>query len=143
MVCWADLRTFFAFAVLLFKLQFLLFFDFLLNFSVEIVCAIGTHLVPDEHGLYDVVQILFGGLTVLLVKREEDEREHDDHHQHCRRGQVEMRLRQKEDRDADCRSDGKTNELPLGQIEHDLRFNAVKILRDRNKCHCLFPPFRE
>ncbi|CAN4017829.1 Serine/threonine protein phosphatase, partial [Dysosmobacter welbionis] len=57
-----------------FKLQFLLFFDFLLNFSVEIVCAIGTHLVPDKHGLYDVVQILFGGLSVLLVKREEDER---------------------------------------------------------------------
>ena len=79
----------FAFAVLLFKLQFLLFFDFLLNLSVEIVCAIGTHLVPDKHGLSDVVQILFGGLSVLLVKREEDEREHDDHHQHCRRRQVE------------------------------------------------------
>ena len=46
-----------------------------------------------------------------------------------------MRLRQKEDRDADRRSDGKTNELPLGQVEHDLRFDAVKILRDRNKCH--------
>ena len=28
-----------------------------------------------------------------------------------------------------------TNELPLGQVEHDLRFDAVKILRDRNKCH--------
>ena len=38
---------------------------------------------------------------------------------------------------------GKTNELPLGQVEHDLRFDAVKILRDRNKCHCLFPPFQE
>lgn len=101
----------------------------------EIVRAIGTHLVADEHGLYDVVQILFGGLTVLLVKREEDKREHDNHHQHCRRRQVEMRLRQKEDRDTDCRSDGKTNELPLGQVEHDLRFDAVKILRDRNKCH--------
>ena len=63
----------FAFAVLLFKLQFLLFFDFSLNFSVEIVCAIGAHLVPDKHGLYDVVQILLGGLTVLLVKCEEDE----------------------------------------------------------------------
>ena len=99
--------------------------------------------VPDEHGLYDVVQILLGGLTVLLVKREEDEREHDNHHQHCRRRQVEMCLRQKENRDTDCRSDGKTNELPLGQVEHDLRFDAVKILRDRNKCHCLFPPFRE
>ena len=37
--------------------------------------------------------------------------------------------------DADCRSDGKTNKLPLGQVEHDLRFDAVKILRDRNKCH--------
>ena len=46
-------------------------------------------------------------------------------HQHCRRRQVEMRLRQKEDRDADRRSDGKTNELPLGQVEHDLRFDAV------------------
>ena len=121
--------------MLLFKLQFLLFFDFLLNLSVEIVRAIGAHLVPDKHGLYDVVQVLFGGLTVLLVKREEDEREHDHHHQHCRRRQVEMRLRQKEDRDADRRSDGKTNELPLGQVEHDLRFDAVKILRDRNKCH--------
>ena len=83
---------------------------------------------PDKHGLYDVVQILFGGLSVLLVKREEDEREHDNHHQHCRRRQVEMRLRQKEDRDADCRSDGKTNKLPLGQVEHDLRFDAVKSL---------------
>ena len=39
-----------------------------------------------------------------------------------------MRLRLKEDRDTDCRSDGKTNKLPLGQVEHDLRFDAVKIL---------------
>ena len=29
----------------------------------------------------------------------------------------------------------KTNKLPLGQVEHDLRFDTVKILRDRNKCH--------
>ena len=86
LICFSILG--FAFAVLLFKLQFLLFFDFLLNLSEEIVRAVGTHLVPDEHGLYDVVQILLGGLTVLLVKREEDEREHDDHHQHCRRRPV-------------------------------------------------------
>lgn len=94
-----------------------------------------TKDIPDKHGLYDVVQILFGGLSVLLVKREEDEREHDHHHQHCRRRQVEMCLRQKENRDTDRRSNRKTNELPLGQVEHDLRFDAVKILRDRNKCH--------
>ena len=38
-------------------------------------------------------------------------------------------------KNADRRSDRKANELPLGQVEHDLRFDAVKILRDRNKCH--------
>ena len=36
-----------------------------------------------------------------------------------------MSFRQKEDRDTDCRSDGKTNELPLGQIEHVLHDELV------------------
>ena len=34
--------------------------------------CIRDSLIPDKHGLNDVVQILLGGLTVLLVKREED-----------------------------------------------------------------------
>ena len=84
---------------------------------------------------------IIGGMKIynrdqlVAALKEDVYKRQDDHHQHCRRRQVEMRLRQKEDRDADRRSDGKTNNLPLGQVEHDLRFDAVKILRDRNKCH--------
>ena len=82
-----------------------------------------------------MVQILFGGLTVLLVKCEEDEREHDDHHQHCRSGDAEAGLSQEEDRNTRCRSQRKADELPLCQVEHDLRLDTIQVLRDLSLIH--------
>ena len=34
----------------------------------------------------------FSRLPVLLIESEEDKREHDDHHQHCRGGDAEAGL---------------------------------------------------
>lgn len=67
----------------------------------------------------------FSRLPVLLVQREEDKREHDDHHEHCRGGDAKARLSQEEDRNARCRSQRKADELALRQVEHDLRLDAV------------------
>lgn len=44
-------------------------------------------------------------------------------------------------RDADRRSNRKTNELPLCQVEHDLRLDTIQVLRDRYKRHWE-PPFQ-
>ena len=38
----------------------------------------------------------FSRLPVLLIESEEDKREHDDHHQHCRSGDAEAGLSQEE-----------------------------------------------
>ena len=67
----------------------------------------------------------FGGLTVLLVKREEDKREHDNHHQHCRRRQVEMRLRQKEVGTPTAAAMEKQISCRLVRLNMTLRFDAV------------------
>ena len=73
----------------------------------------------------------FSWLPVLLIESEEDEREHDDHHQHCRSGDAEAGLSQEEDRNTRCRSQRKADELPLCQVEKDLVFDFGQVFRDR------------
>ena len=74
-------------------------------------------------------------LTVLLIQSKEDKRKHDHDHEHCSRRQCHIRFCNKENRHTDCRCQSEADNLPLSQIEHDLGFYAVKILRDRYKCH--------
>ena len=65
----------------------------------------------------------------------DDECGHDHDHEHCSRRQCHIRFCNKENRHTDCRCQSEADNLPLSQIEHDLGFYAVKILRDRYKCH--------
>lgn len=84
----------------------------------------------------------FRRLPVLLVKGKEDERKHNHDHQHSCRRDAETGLGEKVHGNTGCRSEGKADELPLSQVEHDLRLYAIQVLRNWYKCHWK-PPFRE
>ena len=123
----------------LLNLQHLLFFDFLLDCSVQIMRSVRTHLIPQKHGLDHMAEDFFSRLAVLFIEGKKDTGQHQYHHQHCCCGDAKTGFGQEIYRNANHSGHSKTDELPLGQVEHDLRFDAVKILRDRYKCHC-YPP---
>lgn len=69
----------------------------------------------------------FKGLSVLLIHSHEKHWHHDHHHPHgCQTGAAD-RFEQKERRyPEECRHT-KTDQLPLGQIEHDLALDLCQI----------------
>ncbi len=83
----------------------------------------------------------FQRLSMLLVHGEQKERKHDDDHQHGGDSGSERTLRQEKHRQADNRTQAKTNDLTLGQAKEKLGFDFRQILGDRHVCHRLSPPF--
>lgn len=65
--------------------------------------------------------------TVLLVHGEEEKRQHHTDHRESRQTHVPAFLHKEKQRDADRGSDGKTDQLPLGQVEKYLCFDFSQV----------------
>ena len=71
----------------------------------------------------DVADDLFQGLSMLFIHCQQEEGHHDQHHTHGGHAVSRRLTEQKEQRYAYKRPGGKADQLPLGQIEHDLCFD--------------------
>ena len=60
---------------------------------------------------------------MLFIHRQQEEGHHDQHHAHGGHAVSRRLTEQKEQRYAYKRSGGKADQLPSGQIEHDLGFD--------------------
>ena len=80
-------------------------------------------------------------LSVLLIHGKEKQRHHDCHHAKRRKADISHSFQQKKRRYSDECRQGKADQLPLGQIEHDLALYFCEVPRDRNiTCHLRFLP---
>ena len=80
-------------------------------------------------------------LSVFLIHRKKEQRHHDSHHAKRREADIPGAFEQKKRRYSDECRQGKTNQLPPGQVEHDLALYLCEVPRDRNiTCHLPFLP---
>ena len=76
-----------------------------------------------QHKAQPVFQQLFGGLTVLFIHSKEKERRHQRDHDQKRGRIADKAPRQKIRGKSGDAAERKANQLPLGEVEHDLCFD--------------------
>ena len=79
--------------------------------------------ISDHSYFENVAHDLFQGLSMLFIHCQQEEGHHDQHHTHGGHAVSRRLTEQKEQRYAYKRPGGKADQLPSGQIEHDLGFD--------------------
>ena len=102
--------------------------------GVKVVGLIGALFGAQEVQADKLPNHLFQRLAVALVHRQKEKRKHGEHH-HQSGGGAQAAPEEKEQRNADERAAAKADQLPLCQVESDLRFNFCQVLGDRNIGH--------
>ena len=92
---------------------------------------------PDEPGLNVMLQQNLQRLAVAFKHGEQEERQHNDNHERRRHAHANGSLCQEEHRQTNQCAQTEADNLPLGQVEQKLGFDAGQILRNRYISHRL------
>ena len=103
--------------------------------GVKVVGLIGALFGAQEVQADKLPNHLFQRLAVALVHRQKERRKHGEHHHQSGGAGAQAAPEEKEQRNADERAAAKADQLPLCQVESDLRFNFCQVLGDRNIGH--------
>ena len=103
--------------------------------SIGVIGLVGPFLGLDKAALDDLPYHHFKGLAVALVQGQQEARQHGEHHNQGRRAASHPAPEQKIKRDAYEKRTAEADQLPLRQVESDLRFNFCQVLGDRNIGH--------
>ena len=103
--------------------------------GVKVVGLIGALFGAQEVQAQQLEGHLLHGLAVALVHRQKEKRKHGEHHHQSGGAGAQAAPEEKEQRNADERAAAKADQLPLCQVESDLRFNFCQVLGDRNIGH--------
>ena len=96
--------------------------------GIEVIRPVGPLTGPEDAGPDDVSGHLLQGLAVFLIHAQKEKGQHHQHHAHGGGAAPQGPQEKEEQRCSDQHSSTKTNELALGEVEHDLRFHAGQVL---------------
>jgi len=103
--------------------------------GVKVVGLIGALFGAQEVQAGKLPDHLLQRLAVALVHRQKEKRKHGEHHHQSGGTGAQAAPAQKEQRHADECAAAEADQLPLRQVESDLRFNFCQVLGDRNIGH--------
>ena len=103
--------------------------------GVKVVGLIGALFGAQEVQAGKLPGHLLQRLAVALVHRQKEKRKHGEHHHQSGGTGAQAAPAQKEQRHADECAAAEADQLPLRQVESDLRFNFCQVLGDRNIGH--------
>ena len=103
--------------------------------GVKVVGLIGALFGAQEVQAGKLPDHLLQRLAVALVHRQKEKRKHGEHHHQSGGTGAQAAPAQKEQRHTDECAAAEADQLPLRQVESDLRFNFCQVLGDRNIGH--------
>ena len=106
------------------------------QYLIKVFCPVNPLARPKNSGADIVAEYLLGGLPVLLVHREEKQREHQPHHQKRRRAVTDALPREDVNGDSDNRSRAKANKLAFGEVKSYLCLDAAEAFGYADIGHC-------
>ena len=90
---------------------------------IEIVGHVRPLFRTQKEDICHVLRYLFQRLTVSLKHRQQEERQHQENHDECRRAGADGFFEQKEKRYTDQRTAAEADKLPLREIEQEFGFD--------------------
>ena len=109
------------------------------NSRIEIISLIDARLGTDKPDLNYIDQDFFEWLAVLLIHRQQETREHGQHHRQRCQTHADMCFQKKKQRYTDECTAAEANQLALGQVEHHLRFDFGQVFGNRYISHEMPP----